>query len=105
MFAAAQGYDIGYVLPGQGLRDVAILHDPNSGRLMRVLTDQPGVQFYSGQGFDCQGRGGVHYGPYAGIALETQQHPDTAHQPSFGDTTLRAGQVYKTTTIYAFSVK
>jgi aldose 1-epimerase len=105
MFVAAKGFDIGYVLPGRDLREVAKLHDSGSGRMMKVLTDQPGVQCYSGQGFDCQGRGGVHYGPYAGIALETQQHPDTVHQPGFGDTTLRAGQVYRTSTVYAFSIE
>lgn len=104
MFMAARGFDIGYVLPGQGLREVARLHDPKSGRLMRVQTDQPGIQCYSGQGLDCQGRGGIHYGSYAGIALETQQHPDTVHQPNFGDTTLRVGRIYKTTTVYAFSI-
>ncbi len=104
MFLAAKGYDIGYVLPGSGLREVARMHDPKSGRLMRVLTDQPGVQCYSGQGFDCQGRGGVHYGPYAGLALETQHHPDSVHHPHFGDTTLKAGESYQTSTIYAFSV-
>ncbi|MHC1785932.1 MAG: aldose epimerase family protein [Christensenellales bacterium] len=105
MFVAVRGFDVGYVLPGSGLREVARLHDPASGRLMKVLTDQPGVQCYSGQGFNCTGRGGVHYGPYAGLALETQQHPDSIHHPHFGDTTLRAGASYATSTIYAFEVQ
>lgn len=104
MFAAAKGFDIGYVLNGSGMRQIARLHDPDSGRVMTVSTDQPGVQCYSGQGFNCGGRAGHRYCAYAGIALETQQHPDTLHQPAFGSTLLKAGDVYQTATVYAFSV-
>ena len=104
MFAAANGFDIGYVLNGAGMRPIARLHDSASGRTMTVHTDQPGVQCYSGQGLNCGGRAGQRYCAYAGIALETQQHPDTVHQPSFGTTLLRPGQEYKTSTVYAFGV-
>ena len=105
MFAAAKGFDIGYVLNGGGMRQIARLHDPDSGRVMTVSTDQPGVQCYSGQGFNCGCRAGHHYCAYAGIALETQQHPDTLHQPSFGTTLLQPGQAYQTSTIYAFTAE
>ncbi len=104
MFAHANGFDIGYVLNGDGLRQAALLACAATGRAMRVHTDQPGVQCYSGQGMDAAGRGGQHYGAYSGIALETQHHPDTVHHPHFGDTLLKAGERYATTTIYAFEV-
>lgn len=103
MFTAAKGYDIGYVLQGEGMREIAALSLEDTGRVLRVLTDQPGVQCYSGQMFDCTGRGGMHYGAYAGLALETQQHPDTVHHPAFGSTRLQAGDTYSTSTVYAFS--
>ncbi len=103
MFNNAKGFDIGYVLQGEGMREIATFSLEDTGRTMRVLTDQPGVQCYSGQMFNCSGRGGRHYGPYAGLALETQQHPDTVHHPAFGSTRLQAGDVYQTSTVYAFS--
>jgi aldose 1-epimerase len=102
MFDHAQGYDINFVLDGSGLREAAALSSPDSGLTMRVYTDQPGIQVYSGQGLDCIGKGGGKYGPYAGIALETQHLPDSVHHAHFPDTTLKAGDVFKSTTIYAF---
>ena len=47
----------------------------------------------------------MHYGPYAGVALETQHFPDSPNQPAFPSTVLRAGDTYQTTTVYAFSAK
>lgn len=105
MFSAAKGFDIGYVCRGEGLREIAVLSSPESGRRMQVLTDLPGVQCYSGQGMDCRRNEQLHYGAYSGLALETQYHPDTLHHPAFGDTLLKAGQVFKTTTVYAFSAE
>ena len=106
MFEGAKGFDAAYVLhKGSGLREVAILYASDSGRQMSVLTDLPGIQCYSGQGLDCPARGGGHYGAYSGIALETQQHPDTPNHPEFGSTRLRAGDEYTSKTVYAFSVK
>ena len=87
------------------MREAAVLRDEASGREMRVLTTEPGVQIYSGQGLDLKGHGGVHYGPYAGVALETQHFPDSPNQPAFPSTVLRAGDTYQTTTVYAFSAK
>ena len=106
IFEGAKGFDVAYVLfEEEGLREAAILQAPDSGRRMTVLTDLPGIQCYSGQGLDCPGHGGQRYSAYAGIALETQQHPDTPNHPGFGSTRLKAGDEYKTTTVYAFSVK
>lgn len=106
MFEGAKGFDVAYVLPeGNQLRDIATLYAPDSGRLMTVWTDLPGIQCYSGQGLDCPGHDGKNYGAFAGIALETQQHPDTPNHESFGSTKLSPGQTYETQTVYAFSVK
>lgn len=106
MFEGAKGFDVAYVLFEEaGLREAAVLYAPDSGRQMTVLTDLPGIQCYSGQGLDCPGHGGQRYGAYAGIALETQQHPDTPNHPGFGSTRLRAGDEYKTATVYTFSIR
>lgn len=104
MFDRANGYDINFVLKGEGLREAAVLALPSSGLSMRVVTDQPGIQVYSGQGLSAAGKGGAAYGPYSGIALETQHLPDSVHHPHFPDTTLKAGETFTSITIYAFEM-
>ena len=99
------GYDVNFVLPGEGLREAAVLYEENSGREMRVMTTEPGIQVYTGQGLDTDGHGGAHYGAYAGVALETQHYPDSPNQPAFPITTLKAGDTYKSTTVYKFGVR
>ncbi|MCR4886156.1 MAG: galactose mutarotase [Clostridiales bacterium] len=99
------GYDINYVLRGEGMKEAAVLYDAGSGREMRVLTEEPGIQFYSAQTMDQTGKGGAHYGNFAGAALETQHYPDSPNHPEFPSTVLKAGDVYKTATVYAFSVR
>ena len=101
---SAGGFDINYVLNGTGFRPCAWVREPVSGREMTVFTDQPGLQFYSGQGLDIMGKGGVKYGPYTGIALETQHYPDSVNQPTFPNTILKAGDVYRTKTVYQFGL-
>ena len=102
---AVDGYDVNYVLNGEGMKEAGVLRDPDSGREMRVLTTEPGMQVYSGQGLNTTGHGGKVYGAYAGVALETQHYPDSPNHPNFPTITLKAGDTYQTTTIYAFSVK
>lgn len=102
---AVNGYDINYVLQGEGMKEAAVLRDEESGREMRVLTTEPGMQVYTGQGLNTTGRGGKAYGPYAGVALETQHHPDSPHHDNFPSITLKAGDTYQSATIYAFSAK
>ena len=102
------GYDHNFVLDdwNHGLiRSVAHLRDPNSGRVMEVLTTQPGIQFYSGNFLDGSliGKGGVAYHQYAALCLETQHFPDSPNQPNFPSTVLRAEMFYKQTTIYKFT--
>ena len=102
------GYDHNFVLndwkPGV-IRPVARLSEPNSGRVMEVLTTQPGIQFYSGNFLDGSlvGKGGVRYQKYAALCLETQHFPDSPNQPNFPNTVLRAGERFKEATIYRFT--
>ena len=99
------GYDHNYVLrKGSAFGLAAAVHDERSGRTMEVLTDQPGIQFYSGNYLNYSGKGGAVYGPHAGFCLETQHYPDSPNQSRFPATVLRPGEVYDTTTIYAFRV-
>jgi aldose 1-epimerase len=104
------GYDHNFVLrrpPGdRELRPAARVADPASGRVLEVLTTEPGVQFYSGNRLDgtLTGSGGAAYGRRAGFALESQHFPDSPNQPGFPSTLLRPGQVYRTATVYRFGV-
>lgn len=104
----AYGYDHNFVLrKGHAFGTAAYLYDPQSGRAMEVITDQPGVQLYSGCVTNISGgKGGMHYGQYSALCLETQHFPDSPNNPQFpGTTVLRPGEKYDTTTIYAFRVK
>ena len=103
-FDRAAGVDVNYVINGEGFRLAATVREPNSRREMTVETDQPGIQLYSGQGLKATGKGGAAYGPYAGIALETQHHPDSVNQPAFESTALRKGETFCSETVYAFGV-
>jgi galactose mutarotase-like enzyme len=91
---------------GQALRPAARVADPASGRVLEVLTTEPGIQFYSDNQLDgtLVGPGGAAYRPRAGLSLETQHFPDTSNQPGFPSTVLRPGQVYQSATVYRFPV-
>ncbi len=103
----AGGYDHNFVLrKGSAMALCAYMYHEESGRSMEVITDQPGVQLYTACTTDCAGgRGGVHYGNFSGLCLETQHFPDTPNHPNFPTTVLRPGEKYDTTTIYAFRVE
>lgn len=102
-FEKADGFDVSYDIPGEGLRLCAVLQEMETRIEMKVYTDQPAVQCYSGQGLHYWGKGGEQYGPYAGIALETQHHPDSVNHEDFPTTVLKAGEGFQTVTVYAFS--
>ena len=102
---AVNGYDMNFVLKGEGLREAAVLREEESGRRMRVLTTEPAIQVYTGQGLNVKGKGGVSYTAYAGVALETQHYPDSPNHPNFPSTVLKAGETYQSTTVYAFSAE
>jgi aldose 1-epimerase len=105
-----RGYDHNWVLNpphGHGLNLAAKLVDPSSGRVLTILTEEPGIQFYSGNFLDgtLYGTSGRQYRQGDGLALETQHFPDSPNKPQFPSTTLRPGETYSTTTVYAFSTK
>ena len=103
----AEGYDHNFVLRGRGTRTAARLYDPGSGRVLRIATDQPGVQLYSGNFLDGSlvGKSGRRYRRGGGLALETQHFPDSPNQPSFPSTVLRPGEVHRTHTTWRFSTR
>jgi aldose 1-epimerase len=101
------GYDHNWALNRTTERDVewaVTLHEPISGRTMEVYTDQPGVQFYSGNFFDgkANGKYGKPIGFREALALETQKFPDSPNQPDFPSTRLNPGETYRHTCIYKF---
>ena len=101
------GYDHNYVL-NSGDKELALaakVMDPSSGRVMKVYTDQPGVQFYTGNFLDGSiiGKGGKAYKQYYGFCLETQKFPDSPNHPTFPNSILKSGETYKSTTIYKFT--
>lgn len=103
------GYDHCWVLNNQdkGDRFAASAYDPTSGRLLEVFTDQPGIQFYSGNFLDgtLPMRNGGTYAHRTGFCLETQHYPDSPNQKDFPTTVLNPGENYKTKTTFKFSVK
>ncbi|WUJ83595.1 galactose mutarotase [Streptomyces sp. NBC_00377] len=103
----AQGYDHNWVLDKGVTAEpvhVATLRDPGSGRTLEIATDQPGLQFYSGNFLDgtLVGTGGRAYRQGDALCLETQHFPDSPNQSAFPSTLLRPGQTYRTTTIHSF---
>lgn len=103
------GYDHNYVLDrtGAGLELAATVRAPASGRVMEVLTTEPGVQFYSGNFLDGShiGKRGVAYERRSGFCLETQHYPDSPNQPGFPSTVLRPGETYASQTVYKFTAE
>lgn len=104
---ASGGYDHNFVLKDYdgSLRPAARLYEPNSGRVLEILTTEPGIQFYSGNFLDgsLTGKGGVAYEQYAGLCLEPQRFPDAPNHANFPSTVLRPGEVYKHVSQYRFS--
>jgi aldose 1-epimerase len=103
------GYDHNFVLNGKMgvLRLAARVYEPTTGRVMEVLTTEPGIQFYSGNFLDgtLTGKGGKVYQRRYALCLETQHFPDSPNKPNFPSTVLRKGARYHSTTIYRFSVR
>jgi aldose 1-epimerase len=107
-----RGYDHNWVLDRRDpsftqLELAAQATDPSSGRVLTILTTEPGIQFYGGNFLDGTliGTSGRMYRQGDGFALETQHYPDSPNHPNFPSTVLRPGNVYQTTTIYQFSTK
>ena len=103
------GYDHCWVLnkQGEGIRIVASAYDPVSGRLLEVYSDQPGIQFYSGNFLDgtLESKDGGKYEFRSGFCLETQHYPNSPNQESFPLVTLNPGEKYETETIFRFTTR
>ena len=102
------GYDHNYVLRNQGgqVALAARVEEPTTGRVMEIWTDQPGVQFYTGNFLNgAKGKGGVAYNRHAGFCLETQHYPDSPNRPQFPSVVLRPGQTYRHVMVHRFLVK
>jgi aldose 1-epimerase len=103
------GYDHNFVIDGGGreLKETAEVYDPASGRVLQVLTTEPGVQFYTANFLDgsIKGKGGVAYPRNAALCLETQHFPDSPNHPAFPTTVLKPGGEFHSTTVYRFSAR
>jgi len=101
-----RGYDHNYILDNKDEVD-ATVYEPVSGRVLEVITDQPGMQLYTGNFLDGKqkGHGGKAYNYRSGLCLEADHYPDSPNHPEFPTTVLNPGETFKSTTIYRFSVK
>ena len=98
-----KGYDHNYILDGKGI--CAEAYDPISGRSLKVLTNKPGMQFYSGNYLNgIEGRDGIKYTKNFGFCLETQFFPDSPNNKGFPDCVLKKGEVYSYKTTYCFGI-
>ena len=102
------GYDHNWVLnTATGQHAAATVYEPVSGRTLEVTTDEPGIQFYTGNFLDgtLKGKGGTVYGKHAGFCLETQHFPDSPNQPKFPSTVLKPGETFHSVSTYKFGVR
>ena len=100
-----RGYDHNFILDNQEEVD-ALVYEPLTGRVLEVITDQPGLQFYGGNFLNGSqtGHGGISYNFRTGFCLESGHYPDSPNHPDFPSTILNPGETYKTRTIYRFSI-
>jgi aldose 1-epimerase len=104
------GYDNAYVLKKGFFSEwslAAEVDDPKSGRTLKVYTDQPSIQFYTGNFLDgsITGKGRKVYEQHSAFCLETQHYPDSPNHDHFPSTVLQPGDTFKTSTVYQFGVK
>ena len=101
------GYDHNFVLnrSGDSLEVAAKVVEPNKGRVMEVLTTEPGMQLYTANFLDgtIRGKAGKTYPRRGAFCMETQHYPDSPNKPNFPSVVLKQGALYQTTTIYRFS--
>ena len=104
------GIDHNFVLrahAANSFKHAAKLSEPKSGRVLTILTTEPGLQVYTGNSLagGPPGKSGKPYGKWEGIALETQHFPDSPHHPNFPSVVLRPGDEYRSSTVYRISVE
>lgn len=103
------GYDHNFVLDTDGdlSKPAARVSDPRSGIVLEVFTNEPGIQFYTGNFLDgtVKGKKAKIYNQRHGLCLETQKYPDTPNKPQWPSCVLRPGEEYNSTCIFKFSTK
>jgi aldose 1-epimerase len=103
------GYDHNWVLRGASgsMKPAAEVFEPGTGRVMQVLTTEPGLQFYTGNFLDgtIRGKQGKVYNRRYAFCMETQHFPDSPNKPEFPSTVLKPGMTYHTQTVYKFSTR
>jgi aldose 1-epimerase len=103
------GYDHCWVLNNQneGMRLASTVYEKESGRFLEIFSDEPGIQFYTGNFLDgtLPGKQGGTYAYRTGFCLETQHYPDAPNQNDFPSVVLNPGEKYETKTSFKFSVK
>ena len=104
-----RGYDHNWMLDKKAneLTEAVVIYEPSNGRLLRVITTEPGLQFYGGNFFAGKdtGKYGEVYNYRTSFVLETQHYPDSPNQPTFPTTKLKLGEIYKHICVYKFEVK
>lgn len=104
-----KGYDHSWAVNGEAgtMRMAAVAYDPASGRIMQIKTDQPAIQFYTGNYMDgsSTGKSGVPHKHRTGFCLETQVFPDSPNQPELSNAVLRPGETYTHTMVHVFKTK
>ena len=99
------GYDQNWVINGTGYRQAASMYSKETGIGMKVYTDLPGMQFYTGNYITrVNGKDGAVYQKRHGVCFETQYFPDAVHKENFEGPVVRAGVVYDTATVYQFYI-
>ena len=103
------GYDLNYVLnrKTETIELAATVFDLNSGRVMELYTNQPGLQFFSGNigTLKTLGKGGFTYRSHQGLCLETQQFPNAVNQPNFPSVIFNPNETYRHVMVYKFSTR
>ena len=104
------GFDHNFIINNSGADEIAMaasVFSPTTGRTLTVYTDQPGMQFYTGNFLNGSlvGKQGAVYQRRNAFCLETQHYPDSPNKPNFPSTVLRPGEEYKTRTVFEFGVR
>ena len=100
------GFDHNYVLGAAGeMKKAAVMESKETGIVMEVSTDMPGMQLYTANTTELDGKRGAHYLPFCGACFETQFYPDSVHHENFPSCILKAGEEFTSETVFHFEVK
>ncbi len=100
------GFDHNFCVDGEGFRKIAEACEPESGRVMEVFSDMPGVQLYTFNSVEgLTGKDGKPMKPHTAFCLETQFYPDSVNHGNFPFRFLKPGELFTTKTVYRFSVR